>query len=227
VGVFMAERFLFLPSLGLILALVLWAYPWVISHYRKVGAVCLGAGILIFSIWTIKRNQAWRDNETLMRTDINISFNSAALRNHFGTFLLDEALQEENLTKKQQLLEEAILHLEKAVELHPNYFDALLANGACHYYLMDYGRAVQDYRTALVYYAGDEQATLGLWYALLAFGKVQWDKGDKIQAINSLTEAWDIHPDADNANQISAFLIEMGDTDKAMEWKAKASSVEN
>jgi hypothetical protein len=225
VGVFMAERFLFLPSLGLMLAFVLWLYPRVVIRYKKAGMFCLGFGIVLFSILTIHRNQAWKDNETLMRADIQTSSNSARLRHHLGTFLLDEALQVQDQDGRQRFLEEARPHLEMAVELHPNYFDALLASGACHYYLEDYQRAVQNYRTALAYYAGSDQATQGLWYALLALGKDQWEKGDSTQAIQTLTEAWNVNQDADNAFQIAAYYFEIRELEKSMEWESKARAL--
>ncbi len=227
VGVFMAERFLFLPSLGLILAVVLWSVPWVAERHSLAGTIFLIAVILLFSILTVKRNQAWKDNEALMQTDVHTSANSAKIRNHLGTLLLDKALLQQDTVKRMELLKEAIVHLEKAVELHPNYFDALLANGACHYYLRDYEQSVEDYRAAVQYYAKDEQSSLGLSYALLAYGKKQWENGDSIEAIQSLQEAWRIRPDAENAHQISTYYLEMNQSEKALEWTTKASSTEN
>ena len=88
----MAERFLFLPSFGLIAAFVLWVYPLVIPRNKTLGKIIFGWVLISFSILTIHRNQSWKSNESLMQTDIAVSYNSARLQNQYGTLLLDKAI---------------------------------------------------------------------------------------------------------------------------------------
>ncbi len=219
VGTFMAERFLFLPSVGFILALV-----WLFGSIGKKKWVIIGVVILsvLFSVMTILRNKAWKDNETLLRTDVRYSPNSAKMQNDLGTILLDSALRTDDVQRQKQMLEEALPHLNKAIDLHPTYFDALLAYGACAYYLRQYDQSVISYRTALQRYPEDNSAKTGLVYALQAHGQDLWAKGDTLTSINVLVEAWGIKPDTSVARHLADYYRAVNQPEKSQEWEAKA-----
>ncbi len=224
VGVFMAERFLFIPSLGLIAAFVLWLYPWLCKKHLTICALLFSFIILSFSILTIIRNQAWATNESLMLTDIKESSESARLLKSLGVLKLDQALEQNDDSKRREKLLEAKAHLEKAVLLHPTYYDALLASGACHYYLGEYQQSASDYGTALGFYTDDEDSKLGLRYALIAYSQEQWAKGDSSSSVAALVDVWDLKQDTTIASQISVKYLEMGMTEEAHQWKRRASS---
>ena len=222
VGTFMAERFLFLPSLGLIFSAAIWLFPFVRPQHKAIGLVFLSTVIVLFSGIALHRNKAWKSNEQLMATDIRVSGNSIRLQNQYGILLLDKALIEENADRKVSLLEQAKSHLSKATEMNPLYYDARLASGACHYYLNEYEQSVQDYRAAFDAYPGDEKAALGLHYALRANGDQQWSAGDSLKAISNLSEAWQLAPDSALADQIAMWYEVMHNEDLAEEWRLKA-----
>ena len=221
IGTFMAERFLFLPTLGLILSLVLFGWKTAGAEISKPLFVSAGIVIVVFSVMTVMRNRAWKDNETLLRTDIRYSPNSAKLQNDLGTILLDKALKENDPAIRRSLLLESLPHLQKANELHPTYYDAMLAYGACAYYAEQYPLSVDAYRRASQRYAGDAKSNMGLVYALQALGKDQWVKGDTTIAFSALREAWAIQPDTTIARQLSRYYEAVGETELSKGWIAR------
>lgn len=221
VGVFFAERFLFLPSLGLIFS-VTWILAPVFKKYKKVSVGLLMLLTTLLSFLTIQRNQAWKDNETLMTTDIKVSGQSAKLRNALGIFNLDKALVQSDFMDQKKFLDIALPNFDKAIALHPTYYDALLARGACHYYLGNFESSVADYRMSAFFYPGDERSLLGLRYAIQAYSQQLWEKADPKAAVAALIEIWEMQKDTTTAMEIASRFLEMNDQEKAIEWQAKA-----
>ena len=153
VGTNMSERFLFMPSVGFSIALVsaLFILEKRFPNFKSkrltlsIAAVIL----LLFSVKTITRNAVWKDNYTLFTTDIKTSKNSAKLCNAVGGELSVAASTESNADKKTKLLHEAIVHLNKAVEIHPLYKNAHLQLGNCNHYLEQYNQAISFFNKAL------------------------------------------------------------------------------
>ena len=221
VGVFMAERFLFLPSLGFLMAIVVWGYELTGQEKSKLLIPVFAIIIAIFSVLTVMRNPAWKNNETLFRTDIIHSPNSAKGQNELGTNLLDTALKMEESVQRKELLNEAYPHFQRALELHPTYYDAYLASGACAYYLGRYDQSVNAYFTASKLYPEDAKSRTGLWYALQAYGRDQWTRQDTIVPFTALTEAWNIQQDTAIAADLARYYQLIGKSEKAKEWRDK------
>jgi hypothetical protein len=227
VGTFMAERFIFLPSIGIIFAFTVVGVNHWGSVKNKIGMWSFGALLLLFSGMTIIRNAAWKSNETLFITDVKYSPQSAKLQNDLGTMLLTQALAENNLEEQIVLFEASFTHLEKAVQLHPTYYDALLAYGACAYYLSHFDPAVKSYRTAMDLSPQDIKSQTGLAYALHAYGQQLWVMGKQIEAIHALEEAWLIRPDAAIAGDLAAYYLEIHEDDLSKEWLEKSRFNQN
>lgn len=220
VGTYMAERFLFMPSLGILFGVIAWAIS--LSTFRSaVPWIVLGITI-VFSILTLMRTPAWKDNRTLFATDIAISANSAKLQNDYGTLLLDDALKMSDPSQQKAQLQEALPHLRRAIELHPTYYDAMLAYGACAYYVQQYAIAAASYRQALRLYPGDAKSTTGLVYSLQALAPDQWSRQDSTGAVQSLEEAYQLQPDTAIAARLADYYRAMGLSQQGMEWDDKA-----
>ncbi|MEI6409225.1 MAG: hypothetical protein WCR52_07575, partial [Bacteroidota bacterium] len=204
VGTLMAERFLFLPSFGFCLALAAGALQIAGQQRSNLVLAVFAIISLGFAFLTIQRNSAWKSNETLFKTDITHAPNSAKLRNSLGTLLLTQALQATDVTQRRALLEQSAEHLKKAVALHPTYYDALLAYGACTFYLQQYENAVTAYRSAHRLYPQDDKSKIGLVYALEGDGVDKIHRGDASGA-NALQEAWQLQPDTVSAGNLSRF----------------------
>ena len=217
----MAERFLFLPSLGVILAFVFWVNSLAIQKNRTYVNYLIGGILIVFSILTAMRNPAWKDNSILLRTDIIHSPNSAKGQNDVGTIMLEEALKTKDTIQQNVLLKEAYPHLLRALELHPTYFDAYLASAACAYYLRQYDQSVSTYRKAIQLFPGEEKPKIGMRYALQAYGHDLWAKHDTVTALSALTEAWSMQKDTSIASALAKYYFELGQQDKSREWRAR------
>lgn len=170
VGTFMGERFLFTPSVGFVLALAA-VCGYFLQRKKAVTLAAFGAVLVLFSGTTLLRNPDWRDNETLYRADIRTSANSAKAQNDLGNTLLVRALQIPDAAARQALMQEADAHLDRAIALHPTFYDAYLAEGACSYYLGDFNDAISAYRMAYRIYPADEKSRVGLAWSLRDAGR--------------------------------------------------------
>lgn len=222
VGAFMAERFLYLPSVGFCIAAVIGGKIFLDKYAPKLFVPVIGAAMLVFAALTLLRNPAWKDNETLLRTDIVTAADSPKLNNDHGTMLLEKAMQENDPALRQQQLATAYPYLQKAIERHPTYYDAHLAHGACAYYLGKFDAAVASYRTAFKLYPQDPKPKLGLQYALQAHADDLNRQHQPDAAITAMTEAWQLQPDTLSATHLAIYYRAKNEPAKAIEWLEKA-----
>lgn len=225
IGSFMAERFLFLPSIGFTLALVVWSFGRRGAKLKMISAWFFILVAVVFSMLTFLRNPDWKNNESLFRADTKHSPKSAKFQNELGTILLDNALKTKDTTQQKALFREALPHLAKAIELHPTYFDAYLALGASAYYAGEFEHSAIAYRTASNLFPADDKSKLGLWFALQAFGKELWEKGEKEHGLATLEEAWDIRTDGNLATQIGSYYESLGRKEEAEKWKERTGFI--
>ncbi len=205
VGTHMAERLLFMPSVGYCLLLAILGYRWAASRaakgkepawrqFRPVLAV-LAIVALAYAVRTVLRNPVWKDNYTLFTTDIQYSPNSAKLRNAVGGELVTQSLSVQDPSRKQAMLSQAIEHLQQALRIHPNYKNAYLLLGNAYNYLQEYEKSIEAYEKALALdpdYA-DARRNLGITYK--DAGKFYGEqKGDLNRAIRYLEQAREIMP---------------------------------
>ncbi len=210
VGVHLAERFLFLPSLGLLLAGIdflknspsapsgfgsplsnskgSWAKIFG-PFWLPVGLVCL-----LFSLKTISRNRDWKDNFTLATADVQTSANSAKSQYWYGTQLLDRALKMPDGPAKTAQLRAASEHLSKSIEIHPTFYDAFLARGAAVFYLGEFESAADNYRHAGAMNPADQRTRVGLAYSLRAAGFEKLKLRDTASARGFLSETLRLLP---------------------------------
>ncbi len=153
VGTNMAERFMFMPSLGfcLVLAILLANLA---SKDVKTGVNRQGLGVIVvivalFSLKTLTRNPAWKDNYTIFTTDIETSPNSAKLQTSVGGETIEYFKNSPNEIEKKSKITEAIGHLHKALEIHPTMKNPYLLMGNGYFYLQDFEKAIESYNTAL------------------------------------------------------------------------------
>ncbi len=222
VGAFMAERFLYLPSVGFCIAAVIGGKLLFDKYAPRLFVPVLGAIVAVFAVLTFLRNPSWKSNETLMVADIQTSQESPKLNSSYGTHLIEKAMQEKDATKRQQLLEQAAQHLASALDRHPTYFDAYLAHGACSYYLGKFDAAAKSYRAGLQLSPQDPKPKLGLKYCLQAQADALHQSGQTDAAITAMTEAWQLQPDTLSATHLAAYHKTQNDHAKTIEWLEKA-----
>ncbi len=147
IGTNMSERFLFMPSVGFSLAIGYLILTKIKSKSMAYGLI--GVLVLLFTVKTIHRNNAWKNDFTLFNTDKHISKNSAKINNAVAGSLSSAAFDEQNIAVKNQQLEEAVLRADKAISIHPNYKNAYLIKGNALHYLDKYKEAEIWYDRAL------------------------------------------------------------------------------
>lgn len=150
IGTNMSERFMFMPSVGLCLIAAVLLYKLVNKRLVNFGDLKLALPILAlfligFSLKTVVRNMAWKDNYTLFSTDIHTSTNSAKLNNAMAGITVEEANKPENATRKQQLLNDAIRYGLQARTLHPTYANPNVIIGNAYTYMGEFTKAIEFY----------------------------------------------------------------------------------
>ncbi len=132
----MADRFLFIPSLGfafVVASLMLkFSKTDITSAGKQVELSLLPAklryatlGLLLFySVLVVGRNADWKDQLTLFRHDISAVENSAQAQNLLGLHLFIESIRETDGGAQKQMREDAVVHLKRAVEIYPKFLNA-------------------------------------------------------------------------------------------------------
>lgn len=138
IGSNMAERFMFLPSVGFSALCAMGLYALVSRAYQQgkglAQALLVPSFILIvisaaYSIRTVLRNPAWYNDFVLFTTDIHNSPHSAKLNNAVSGVLQDSANRAPNLLIRKELVEQALKNSITATNLHPTYNGAWLLRG--------------------------------------------------------------------------------------------------
>ena len=145
VGFVVAERILYIPSMGMCLLIALGTTK-LLNHGRFVKYFCLmflGVTFVLYLTKTLNRNLDWSNDYSLFKSGIKINKNNAKLYNNLGhvyenrkqyreaeeLFLQASLIQPDDtgswinlgrVLKLQQRLDEAELALQKALELMPN-----------------------------------------------------------------------------------------------------------
>jgi tetratricopeptide (TPR) repeat protein len=121
VGTFMAERFLFAPSIGYTLALAAAG----IGLQKRVPAwlvpMILVAVAAFYTLKTVSRNTVWKSDEILTATDVKVSANSASANASAADFLIIRAQKAIDPRLRQSLIDTAFNYLHRAIRIHPRY----------------------------------------------------------------------------------------------------------
>jgi protein O-mannosyl-transferase len=194
IGTNMGERFLFMPSVGFCVAIVALAARWEVKKEVLLGCSVVIAAL--FGLKTVVRNPAWKDNYTLFSTDIYNSPNSAKLQNALGGELNAKSEKATDPALREKYSREALLHLQKAVKIHPIYKNAYLLMGNCYYYLQDFENAVAQYQKCLTIDPSYKDALSNLPVAYRDLGKYYGEKkNDLPKALEALNKSYSMRPD--------------------------------
>lgn len=139
IGAFMGERFIYFSSLGFvfpiawILVVFLQKRITDLSKYSKIAFSILIIILSLYSIKSVVRNKAWKDDFTLFTTDVKTSKNSAKSNTSAGGKLLERAKVEKDKKIASEEVDQAIVYLNRALEIHPMYVDPMILLGNAHY----------------------------------------------------------------------------------------------
>lgn len=205
VGTHMAERLMFMPSVGFCLLLAILGYRWVAAKAPSgkepafsrlsMALAVVAVVVLAYSARTVVRNPAWKDNYTLFTTDIEYSPNSAKLRNAVGGELITQSISVQDPNQKNSMLNQAVENLQQALRIHPNYKNAYLLLGNAYNYLREYDKSIQAYQQALAIDPGYAEAKRNLGITYKDAGKYAGEEqNDLNKAIGYLNKAYELLP---------------------------------
>lgn len=207
IGTPMAERILYLPSVGFIGLLVGWVFrPRV--HLLK-GALFAGLTILLifFSIKTPLRNRQWRDNKSLFSQDVQICPDSFTFHAALGEILL-----------KEGRLQEAERELLEAIRIDPKA-SAAYNQLSMLTFLQGRPRLSLDYLKKAQETSNGGEETLGF-----NFGKIYLRLGEYAAAETSLRQALEKMPCQEGHLMLAKALMAQGKEEEARLELEKAQS---
>lgn len=160
IGAAFAERFLFLPSLGFCIAIVIIiaqissqktkskdSEKRIFPSFAKYSIIII---LFIFSIITVNRAAEWKDQYTLFGTDVKKAPKSAHLRLWWGLAVRDKALELEDLNQQNIMMKQAIEQFDAGLKIHPSYPDCYEQLGLAWFRLGDKEKALYNYEQALL-----------------------------------------------------------------------------
>ena len=196
----MADRFIYVPLIGLFLALV-WGTCEVVSRWRY-RAIALRAMAIVAAVScaVVTRQQIgyWKDDESLFRHAVAVTENNPLAHLNLGAAL--------NVKGR---FDEAIEHFEEAIRLSPGTENAHINLGYALAQKHRLAEAVEQYRVALRLKPGDAAVHNDLGLTLARQGRV-------VEAIAHYTEALRLKTDFAEAHyNLGLLLAGRGDYEEA------------
>jgi protein O-mannosyl-transferase len=207
----MADRYAYLPSIGLFVAVVWWISDLVAGSKSLRRAAAAGGAAVVLGLAVGARNQAafWRDSVTLFEHTLAVTSNNPIIHNNLG-FTLARAGK----------TREALDHYYEALRIDPDYVDAHVNLALALINLGRYPEAIDHYHSALRVNPRQPQVHSNL-------GVLLFQKGDIPGALASFSEAVRLAPDDAEANNNLGFtLARQGRYAEAVACYTKAIALE-
>jgi tetratricopeptide (TPR) repeat protein len=157
IGATMAERFLYMPSLGFCIIVTLLLVKVTktdmikskISNIGQFVTINYLLFVIVFSITglyavkTIARSQDWKNNSVLYGVDAAIATNSSRAHVHNAVVIFEDQYKvEKNEENKKVLLDKAIEEFKKGLDIFPDYFLTYQGLGEAYVEKKDYKNAI-------------------------------------------------------------------------------------
>jgi len=144
IGTIFADRFIFIPSIGFCIVVVLSALNFFnrmqtstdIKWLKKIPQVFLVIILVLFSIRNIARCPDWKDNNTLFIADTDEAPNSAKIQLNAGLAYLSLS-EKTDTVMRDSLLHTAMIHLRKGIDIYPTFIDGYMNMGVTYSRLRD------------------------------------------------------------------------------------------
>lgn len=201
----MADRYLYVPAIGLFLGFSFWLYKSVrlrFAHrFNMVTYVSIVSLVLLaFSYLTIQRNRVWANSQTLWEDSLRQAPNSYLAHLNLG-----------DVFHQQGKLDEAITHYLEALRLDPDGHKAHNGLGVALAARGDFVKALEHYDRALEIKPGYAEALSNRGITLAALGKYS-------EAFDCCSAALRLRPDWPEGHaNIGNILAAQGNFSKAVE----------
>ncbi len=181
-GAEMAERFAFFASTGFCLAVALAIEQWIIKaeagnifslKATKTLTVLIPV-VLIFGGMSVARNNDWKDEYTLYKTDMEKSPQDSRLYQYLATAIAENMYPEEpDSNKRKEMDKESIGYLQKALAIYPDFAEAHVELGRLYERAHMYDSAVAQNNRALQLKPFNATANNNMGSVMITLGRYQ------------------------------------------------------
>lgn len=226
-GATMGERFLFTPSLGFAMVLILLLSRLnrlqlnsLVLLKKKSFVLPLTVVLLLFSVKTISRNTVWKDNISLYESGVISAPNSTRTWSALGTSYRVQAETSQYASEKQSLFNEALRSYQKSVDILDDNFESWYNMGVVYNQLGSPENALLTFRKTVSISPTYANAwnNIGVHY----FNKNLYDSAQV-----NFQRAYDINPDDGNTvANMGLIYHNRGDLPAAISWYLKGLQLE-
>jgi Flp pilus assembly protein TadD len=201
-GQTMADRYFYIPSIGLFIAIVFGAAN--IAQTRRLPASfsvgMIAVVLLVFATLTTAQIRRWRDSITLFQHTLAVTPPNLPIE-----YNLAHALGE------QGRYDEAAAHFMNALQIKPDFFDGLLNMGVTRAQQGQTAEAVEYYQRAIAVEPNSAKAHAELGVALAKQNRTE-------AALDELSKASELAPnDADVHTNLGLVLARLGKVQEAID----------
>ena len=223
-GSTMAERFLYIPSLGFCIILTYFLIRFTktegiknrfrnlfqfFSLNQRLFLLVLGICAL-YCFKTISRSKDWKDDITIFSHDVKISSKSARANQILGSALMVSVLKSPDKQNQADTFNLAKTYLIRALEIYPDYYAPLSHLGVMYLYEKEFDSAYYCLKRGLEIMPND--IDLNFNFGLLLFNLKKYD--DAIKVLNHTIQLTSTHENA--YYNLAALYQNTGDYDKAL-----------
>jgi tetratricopeptide (TPR) repeat protein len=201
-GQIMADRYFYIPSIGLFIALAFGladiARSWRVARALSTGIA--GGILLILATLTNAQIQRWRDSFTLFEHTLAVTPPNLRIEHNLGIAL-----------GASGRYDEAAAHFEKALQIDPNFYDGLVAMGVTSAHQGRLPEAIDYFQGAIRSQPDGAKAHVQLAHAL-------WTQKRDQTALEEMDRALQLAPnDADIRADFGLALALVGRIPEAIE----------
>jgi tetratricopeptide (TPR) repeat protein len=201
-GQIMADRYFYIPSIGLFMALVFGladiARKWSVAS--SLGAGAAAAALLILATLTNAQIRRWRDSFTLFEHTLAVTPPNLRIEQNLGVALA-----------ASDRYDEAAAHFAKALQIDPNFYDGLVVMGVTRAHQGRLPEAIEYFQAAIRSQPDLPKARVQLAHAL-------WNENRAEAALEEMRRASNLAPkDADIRADFGLALGRTGRIPEAIE----------
>lgn len=229
IGTNISERFLFVPSIGFIFTICYLIYRFFGERSESLTKLKypLILIILLFSVYSIYRSHVWKDDYTLLTTDVKISRNSAKALHGAAGALSTKSREIKDVNEQESMLNLSNKYLEEALTIYPFYNNAYLIQGNNYFYLKDYEKALESYDKLLKMDPDNTKALENMAVVLRDAGRYYGEKENNLQkSVDFLLRSYAINSkDYETARLLGVSHGMAGDHEKAVRFFTEATNI--
>jgi tetratricopeptide (TPR) repeat protein len=225
-GTTFADRFLFLPSLGFIIAIVFLIHEALRMKANnlpeKEGKIILtisGIILMIFSVLSIDRTKDWENNYSVFKSGVENSPNSSRTNDGLATTYMNLAQEATEPSQRELYIDSAILFYEKSLSIFPE--NSKSAYGLAYIYSI---RNRSD--SAIKYYRKSLDAKPDYIFSLNNLGTLYANTGKFDSAYGYFMRSYDIN-DRDELvlTNLTVVCLNLQKTDESIRFGERALSL--